>query len=395
VRGDLDWIVMKTLEKDRARRYPTANGLALDVQRYLAGEVISARPPSALYKFRKLVFRNKILFSGIGLVFLLLLALLTVTGRLLVRERQARQEMEVSRLEYLANALAVENKLPEAKRAYMQAQVIRRKLPGSKPPTPEALNYPLINLIAQDNLVDALALLNEVLTPAIVSQPEYSDLRTMRAAVRARAGQWTEAAAEAALLLERQPENPYRYHMLAPLLVASTNLQGYLQLCPRIVAHFSGTTNLEVADQMAKDCLILSSSGVNLEPVAAMAEFAVANGKTSGAYPFFQCCKALAEYRQGHFEGAVKWAEQAARNSFPYSQAEAYAILAMAQYQSKQVENPRPALAKCDKVVADRLPKLGGRDLSNDWRDWIIAHALLTEARSLIDAERDPKTDGN
>src|SRR5262249_31185869 len=53
VRGDLDWIVMKALEKDRTRRYATANGLALDIQRFLANETVSARPPSKLYKLRK------------------------------------------------------------------------------------------------------------------------------------------------------------------------------------------------------------------------------------------------------------------------------------------------------------------------------------------------------
>ena len=65
VRGDLDWIVMKALEKDRARRYCTANGLALDVQRYLAGEAILARPPSKVYKLQKTVQRNKLLFAGV------------------------------------------------------------------------------------------------------------------------------------------------------------------------------------------------------------------------------------------------------------------------------------------------------------------------------------------
>ncbi len=66
ISGDLDWIVMKALEKDRTRRYETANGMALDVRRYLANEPISARPPSKFYKFQKLVLRNKFLFAGIG-----------------------------------------------------------------------------------------------------------------------------------------------------------------------------------------------------------------------------------------------------------------------------------------------------------------------------------------
>jgi len=59
VRGELDWIVMRALEKDRNRRYETANGFAMDVQRYLRDEPVEACPPSALYRFRKFARRNR------------------------------------------------------------------------------------------------------------------------------------------------------------------------------------------------------------------------------------------------------------------------------------------------------------------------------------------------
>ncbi|HZJ14818.1 MAG TPA: hypothetical protein VFD27_07205, partial [Chthoniobacteraceae bacterium] len=62
LRGDLDWIVMKCIEKDRARRYDTANCLALDLQRHLKNEVITARPPTAGYLLSKLIRRNKLVF---------------------------------------------------------------------------------------------------------------------------------------------------------------------------------------------------------------------------------------------------------------------------------------------------------------------------------------------
>ncbi len=64
IRGDLDWLVMKCLEKDRTRRYETANGLALDVERHLNNEPIIARPPSTGYRFQKLVHRNKLAFAA-------------------------------------------------------------------------------------------------------------------------------------------------------------------------------------------------------------------------------------------------------------------------------------------------------------------------------------------
>src|SRR5205823_2224818 len=59
VRGELDWIVMKALEKDRGRRYETANGFAADVQRYLADEPVRACPPTAGYRLRKFLRRNR------------------------------------------------------------------------------------------------------------------------------------------------------------------------------------------------------------------------------------------------------------------------------------------------------------------------------------------------
>ncbi len=59
VRGDLDWIAMKALEKDRARRYETANGLAMDVARHLAGDPVLAAPPSPRYRLRKFVRRHR------------------------------------------------------------------------------------------------------------------------------------------------------------------------------------------------------------------------------------------------------------------------------------------------------------------------------------------------
>jgi serine/threonine protein kinase len=59
LKGELDWVVLKALEKDRIRRYDTANGLARDIQRYLADEVVEARPPSTGYRLQKFVRRHR------------------------------------------------------------------------------------------------------------------------------------------------------------------------------------------------------------------------------------------------------------------------------------------------------------------------------------------------
>src|SRR5947209_9867127 len=85
VRGELDWIVLKALDKDRNRRYETASAFAADVERYLNDEPVQACPPSALYKFRKLARRNK---ASLGVTALVLVVLLSLgTSYLLRRDR--------------------------------------------------------------------------------------------------------------------------------------------------------------------------------------------------------------------------------------------------------------------------------------------------------------------
>ena len=90
MRGELDWIVMKALEKDRNRRYETANGLAADLRRYLDDEPVQACPPSAWYRFGKFTRRNKAVLT---LAAVLLMAAVVATGSLgwTVRDRTARR----------------------------------------------------------------------------------------------------------------------------------------------------------------------------------------------------------------------------------------------------------------------------------------------------------------
>ncbi len=92
VRGDLDWIVMKCLEKDRRRRYDTANGLAADIQRHLNNEPVVARPPSAAYKFQKAFRRNRLLFGAGAAVSVVLMLGIVVSTWLAIRATQAERE---------------------------------------------------------------------------------------------------------------------------------------------------------------------------------------------------------------------------------------------------------------------------------------------------------------
>lgn len=99
VRGDLDWIVMKAMEKDRTRRYETANGLALDVKRCLANETVSARPPSSAYRLQKAIRRNKLVFGAVAAVVAALVAGIVMSSWQLMEARKAQQQTEVARNE--------------------------------------------------------------------------------------------------------------------------------------------------------------------------------------------------------------------------------------------------------------------------------------------------------
>src|SRR5262249_6750292 len=89
IRGDLDWIAMKCLEKDRARRYDTANALAQDIQRHLADDPVLASPPSATYRLGKFLKKRRGLAVAVAAVFVALLAGVAATSWGLVRALDA------------------------------------------------------------------------------------------------------------------------------------------------------------------------------------------------------------------------------------------------------------------------------------------------------------------
>jgi len=92
VRGELDWIVMKCLEKDRTRRYESASSLASDVQRHLRNELVLARPASPLYRLRKLLRRNKMIVTVVCAVLAGLLMGLLLAGWLVFRASHLKIE---------------------------------------------------------------------------------------------------------------------------------------------------------------------------------------------------------------------------------------------------------------------------------------------------------------
>ncbi len=113
LQGDLDWIVMKCLEKDRTRRYDTATGLAADIQRHLTNEPVVARPPSTAYKLQKAWQRNKLAVSAAAAVAVALIMGITISSWQAFVATRARSAAE--RAEVLAIAKEKEAKTQQAR----------------------------------------------------------------------------------------------------------------------------------------------------------------------------------------------------------------------------------------------------------------------------------------
>jgi len=202
-------------------------------------------------------------------------------------------------------------------------------------------------------------------------------------------GQWTEAAEAFTKAVELQPTNYWFYHLLAPLLVQSGDVDGYRRFRQLVIARFGSSEDPIVAERMAKDCLILPSSGTDLDRIAQMADSAVSLGKDHPALTWFQFAKGLAEYRQGRFSSAVEWMQKVLAKAGEDSNrdVQAYMVLAMAEHQLKHPDEARATLAKGVEIAETKLPKIDSGDVGGGWYDWIIAHSLMREAKLLIESK--------
>lgn len=161
VKGDLDWIVMKALEKDRTRRYETSSTFAADVRRFLAGEPIEARPPSTTYRLKKFIQRNRVTVLTAGAMLLMLLAgtatatwqaVRATRAQTLARAEEAKALEERDRAENaedLANARLTEL-TAEKKRADEEAKIAK-----------------MLNRFARDKILGELRAASEEMTKVL------------------------------------------------------------------------------------------------------------------------------------------------------------------------------------------------------------------------------------
>ena len=276
---------------------------------------------------------------------------------------------------------------PEAESVYREALAISQKKGDEDAEALVDLDRVVRALTAQKKFVEAQQLLDGILTPAFVAKPASVNLLVLRVNVMGRRGRWQEAASDAALALENQLTDHYRYHTLAALLATAGDRPAYEQVCKRLVSKFADSTNPYVAERIAQDCFLLPNSGADLALMDKLADKAVTAGSGGDDLPYFQACKAMSNYRLGNFSEAIAWGEKAAKSSIGFAQAKAYAVLALAHWQLGQKDEARAALARGDALASGILPENGAVDLGESWVAWLMARISLDEATKLLQDE--------
>lgn len=370
LRGDLDWIVMKCLEKDRARRYETANGLALDLQRYLHNEPVIARPPSRLYRLHKLVCRNRVVFAAGGAVAAALVAGLGTSTWLFLREREAHQR-----------ALAAEQQ-----QARLRAGAeLREKISSA------AL------LVAKEHYDEADKLLNEI----PLRQPSVEAAAVLRSVTEWHAlrQQWRQAADRALTLFQTNLLDSSDVSTLdclrcGPVLVELGDINSYERFRQEAITRYTAAP-CPFADRIIKVSLLLPANERLLESLRLLADettrrLAEADrGGDDFTAAWRSVALSLLEYRRGNHAKAAEWSRRCL--AYPGTNAPraatAQIILAMADHQLGRHTEARLRLATVRETVE---PKFRGRlDLGSPvhgfWFDWAFARILLRECSALLE----------
>jgi tetratricopeptide (TPR) repeat protein len=353
VRGDLDWIVMKCLEKDRTRRYETANGLAMDVRRYLNDEPVLARPPSNVYRLQKLVRRNRAAVTAVAAVCLALVVGFGLSLYLFIQERQALHravaaEREQARLRKQAeDALAIEAQLRG------RAQVADTWTAAGR-------------LVSEGRFDEAEPLLYKI------NDPSTAPLLNSIGMARARTGDWNRAATNFSRLLDLVPTEVLPYYYLAPFLLEMGDEEAYERHRQRILRQFPDAQLPMTVERLLKACMLLPLEQADRDGVEAL-------GKTLANAPprmlnqdVVRVVRGLYEYREGHYQRALALLENVASGqqaTNPALPIQAWLISAMAQARLGQTEEARATLDRCGPAPAEKATKAKNRDFGTSWPD--------------------------
>ena len=361
IKGDLDWIVMRALEKDRTRRYDTANGLAMDVQRYLSDEAILARPPGRLYLLRKMVRRHTIVFLSGAAVAVALIAGLGASTWLYLKAKEALANEEVLRQQ------------AESREKLTEAVILLRQ--GD-----------------HEGAAKALEAIKE--RPR---QPSLDGVTALRAVGEwlALQGRWREASERFFWLMEIDKLDPWGQVTLdiqayGVVLVESGDSEGFRRFAEDAIATHADSANADAVSRVLKTCLLLPPGG---DLMGRLQPFGEATEKWVPTLSHLKSGWAviplsLWRYRQGDFAGAIEAARPESDRSSPSSALHptVKAIMAMAEWRTGDEKEARLHLAQARDAIKQRFehPLTGGDGGRGYWYDWLFARIIVREATMLM-----------
>jgi serine/threonine protein kinase len=396
LQGDLDWIVMKALEKDRQRRYETANALAWDVRRYLNNEPVLARPPSGCYRLKKLIQRNKVVYASGAAVVLSMVIGLGVSTRMFIQERQGR--LEQSRLRQQADAARVEAEQARANEARMRREAEAR----------EKITQAVVLLgHGETEKADALlaAIPLEFFTPsteAIWVFRELGNWNTLQ-------GRWRQAADRYLVLMhvnhvdkaDQTTGATFDLLTAAPLLIEAGDLEGYERVRRLALARLAGTSYPGASEQFLKTSLLLPTDQEMmkaLEPFARLVANSLVtyNPRENDGRHYLASWRAFAlgvwEYRQGNQAACLEWLQKC--SDYPDQSVSCVAgvhlVRSMARHHLGQSEAAQVEFESGRGMVEDYFSKKLELGNEKDGRlaGWIMNAIFLREAEKMI--ERSP-----
>jgi serine/threonine protein kinase len=380
---DLDWIVMKALEKERSRRYETAAAFAADVRRFLNEEPVEARPPSSLYRFRKLARRNKVALTTVALVAAALVAGTAVSIWQAARASSARAEADASRqrAEDFAERLKQANVLLDNARAHA----------GEQRWGPAYARY----------------------TKAAQLQPDHYLVWSGRGSLYVRLGLWQRAASDYARALALgAPANNPGWWGVPQLFLYTAHEQSYREACGQMLRQHGKTSDRLWAAVMIRSCLVSPAPVTDAAALARRAEELLAEMPNWPPGPFFGGGRppprppdrgqgmmwfprapglylaGLAHYRAGRSEQAINRLRRSLSEDPGWPTREiSYPVLALAYHRAGRAREARAALAAAEKVLDRWTAKMVQSPVGTmpiPWFDWIECNLLYREARALI-----------
>jgi len=372
LRDDLDWIVMKALEKDRNRRYQTPRDLALDIQRHLDHEEVQARPPSRAYRLQKLVRRNKSVFIAGMLICLTLAAGFGVSAWMYLREKEARREAEQLQV--------TESRL--RRQAEIREKITRATV-----------------LLSHDDMAAADDLVSDI--PENLCPAYMEAVRVFRTVADwdVENERWPEAARRALMVvrLDRVDASDQGGGISCDYMIASTTLlqigdvEAYRKLCREGQQRFATTTSSVAAEQILKVCLLLPATTETLHALKPIATTAAAslpepypsNPTTVDAWRLTSL--ALYEYRLGNWEKTERATRSAVTNTdCPPRTALADLILAMCLHHQDRNHEAITARDDAKRLIEARFEHPLAATAMDTWFSWIMDRLLLQEASALL-----------